>query len=89
MKVKYLPTFIKDLKKLKKQAVYTDLCELVFEIVPEYSDLTAIPKLKKLKGEKNAYRIRLGDYRIGFFFEDDHIIFSRVLHRKDIYKHFP
>jgi mRNA interferase RelE/StbE len=44
---------------------------------------------KKLKGSTNAYRIRLGEYRIGFVFEDDHIDFVRFLHRSKVYDVFP
>ena len=42
---------------------------------------------KKLKGEE-AYRIRIGDYRIIYEIEDDKIIVTVVSvgHRKDIYK---
>ena len=42
---------------------------------------------KKLKGE-DAYRIRVGDYRIIYEIEDDKIIVIVVSvgHRKDIYK---
>ena len=45
--------------------------------------------MKKIKRDNNAYRLRVGDYRIGFFLEEDTIIFSRVLHRKEIYRFFP
>lgn len=51
--------------------------------------LKDIPNVKKLKGHKNAYRIRVGDYRIGFFNEDNTVFIVTVLHRKDIYKRFP
>lgn len=43
----------------------------------------------KLEGYKIAYRIKLGDYRIGVFIEDETIEFVRFVHRKDIYKKFP
>ncbi|MGH2412635.1 MAG: type II toxin-antitoxin system RelE family toxin, partial [Microcystaceae cyanobacterium] len=36
-----------------------------------------------------AYRIRLGDYRIGLFIEGKTVTFARVLHRKEIYRYFP
>ncbi|MGL4377778.1 MAG: type II toxin-antitoxin system RelE family toxin [Microcoleaceae cyanobacterium] len=42
-----------------------------------------------MKGDDNAYRLRVGDYRIGFYFDDETITFVRVLHRKDIYRYFP
>jgi mRNA-degrading endonuclease RelE of RelBE toxin-antitoxin system len=31
----------------------------------------------------------MGDYRIGFIFEENIIKLSRVLNRKDIYRYFP
>jgi len=42
-----------------------------------------------MTGYKNAYRIRLGNYRIGFLMIADELILNRVLHRKDIYDYFP
>ena len=42
-----------------------------------------------MEGFKNAYRIKIGDYRIGVFIEEDTIEFVRFVHRKDIYKKFP
>ncbi len=51
--------------------------------------LSEINNIKKLKGEDNAYRIRVGDYRIGFFMKGDTMIFSRVLHRREFYRYFP
>jgi mRNA interferase RelE/StbE len=89
MKTEYLPTFIKDLKALKSNSIYDKIKKLVIVEIPHYENLKAINNLKKLKSDKNAYRIRIGDYRIGFFLEEDKIIFSRVLHRKEIYRFFP
>jgi mRNA-degrading endonuclease RelE of RelBE toxin-antitoxin system len=42
-----------------------------------------------MTGYKNAYRIRLGNYRIGFLMIADELILNRVLYRKDIYDYFP
>lgn len=89
MKTEYLPSFIKDLKKLKSNPIYHKIKTLVMTEIPNYENFTIINNLKKIKGDDNAYRIRVGDYRIGFFLEKDKIIFSRVLHRKEIYRFFP
>ena len=48
-----------------------------------------LPNVKKLKGHKSACRIRVGDYRLGFFYENATISIARFVHRKDIYKIFP
>ena len=85
----YMPTFIKDLKALKSTPVYESVKSFVFEEIPSYSSLDEISNLKKLKDADNAYRIRVGDYRVGFTFEGETITFIRVLHRKDIYRYFP
>lgn len=48
-----------------------------------------VPKdSKKIKGEKDLYRIRAGDYRILYFFQNSNltVLVIRVGHRKDIYK---
>ncbi len=89
MKTEYLPSFIKDLKRLKNNQNYNKIKNLVTKKIPNCEKITEIKNLKKIKGDDNAYRIRIGDYRIGFFLEFDKIIFSRVLHRKEIYRNFP
>ena len=66
MKINYLPTFIKDLKDLKSTSPYSVIKNLVFTDILAVKQLSEINNLKKLKGEYNAYRIRIGDYRIVF-----------------------
>jgi mRNA interferase RelE/StbE len=89
MKTNYLPTFIKDLKRLKSASSYSTIKNLVFTDILAVQNLQEISNLKKLKGDDNAYRIRVGDYRIGFFLEDNIITFVRVLHRREFYRYFP
>jgi mRNA interferase RelE/StbE len=66
MKINYLPTFIKDLKDLKSTSSYSVIKNLVFTDILAVKQLSEINNLKKLKGEYNAYRIRIRDYRIVF-----------------------
>jgi mRNA interferase RelE/StbE len=47
-------------------------------------DLTG--DVKKLKGSKNEFRLRVGNYRVIFELEGDSIIVYEVGHRKDIYR---
>jgi len=89
MKTEYLPSFIKDLKKLKKISTYQEIKSLVFQKIPNTSNITEIRNIRKIKGHQKAYRIRVGDYRIGIFIENNVITFSRVLHRKEVYRYFP
>jgi mRNA interferase RelE/StbE len=89
MNIRYTKKFLKDLKALQSTEVYEKICDLVLEEIPNSEDLSTIANLSKLKGDDTAYRIRIGDYRIGFFWEDDEIVMSRVLHRSEIYRYFP
>lgn len=89
MNVNYLPSFIKELKDLKSTPYFKSISTLVFEEIPKLIGLTDIKNLKKLQGYENAYRIKVGDYRIGVIFQDGTITFCRVLHRKEIYRYFP
>lgn len=94
MKVEYLPNFIKDLKSLKSSPSYGRIKTLVFEDILSYDCLDQIPNLKKLKEEDNAYRIRVGDYRIGFFLYEYQRIYTKYIlthaeYDKDKWKNDP
>jgi mRNA interferase RelE/StbE len=42
--------------------------------------------VQKLKGSKNEYRLRVGDYRVIFELEKDQIVVYAIGNRKDIYR---
>ncbi|MEM7594816.1 MAG: hypothetical protein AAF383_25510 [Cyanobacteria bacterium P01_A01_bin.83] len=54
-------------------------------------NLSQIPNLKKLKGQKNKvyYRSRIGNYHVGLIIKQNIVIFVRFLNRKEIYRYFP
>lgn len=88
MKVLYEKSFLKDLKKIKKAELKKRIDSIIEEIKEE-KNIDSYYKAKKLKGHPSAYKIRIGDYRLGLFTENGKVIFSRFLHRKDIYREFP
>jgi mRNA interferase RelE/StbE len=67
----------------------------IFEIIEDIKNVKNVKDIfgvKKMVGFKNVYRIRtksIKDYRIGFYFENETVILSRFLARKEIYKNFP
>ena len=89
MIVNYLPSFIRDLKALRKTPIYAAIQQTAFEEIPAYTSIDQIPELKKIKGSDQAYRIRVGDYRISIFIENNAVTFARVQHRREIYRYFP
>ncbi len=85
----YKKIFLRDLSKLPLD--YRERIEkLVFEEIPKHENLFEILDIKLMKGHKDYYRIRIGEYRIGCRIEkDSKVIFYRVKSRSDIYKVFP
>lgn len=88
MKIEYLKQFSKDLSKITDDS----LKDSVFEVVLDFkkaNNINEIPNIKKLKGYTNAFRLRIGKYRLGFYFDGETIELARFVKRDDIYKLFP
>lgn len=82
-KVEILRGALKQLKKIPS--------ELQERIKIKIDDLATEPRpngVKKLKGKENAYRIRVGDYRVIYDIFDELLVVSvvEVGHRRNIYK---
>jgi mRNA interferase RelE/StbE len=87
MKVEFLHKFNKDLEKLEIDHD-RNIALKAIRLVEEAKHFSEIPNFKKLKGHKSAYRIKIGDDRIGLFIKGHVAEFARIIHRKDIYKIF-
>lgn len=88
MKVEYLKQFSRDLLKINDEILKNNLFEVIV-LLKETENLNLLPNVKKLKGHNEAYRIRIGKYRLGFFFDDEVVELARFAKREDIYKLFP
>ena len=88
MIVKIDKSFVKDTDRIKDKYLLNRIANCINQAMNTDS-LHSINGVKKIKGETNYYRIRLGDYRIGLRLVGDSVIFIRALHRKEIYKYFP
>ncbi len=88
MEVEFLSSFDKDLDRLQEPGIKKTIAGIIINC-ERASSLKEIPNVKKLKGFKNVYRIKVREYRLGFYFENGVIEFARLLARKDIYRSFP
>lgn len=88
MKVLVDRSFEKDVKKLNDRKMKQRIAACVEQLLLA-EDFSQVTNLKSLKGEKNCYRIRIGEYRLGLVFEQDTVTMVRCLHRREIYRHFP
>ena len=84
MEIEFSKKFIKDIEKINDR----NLIKKVIEIIEKLKKNEKI-EMKKIKGFKNFYRIRIGNYRLGIEKNDNVIIIKRFLHRKQIYQFFP
>ena len=79
--IQYDPKSLKQLQKLNKQVA----SKLLDDIEAHFNNPIK-SKIKKLKTPfDGAYRLRLGDYRVIFYEENELILISKIAHRKDIY----
>jgi mRNA interferase RelE/StbE len=88
MKVEYLKQFSKDLSKINDEALKTNLFDVIINL-KNTENFQHLSNLKKMKGHPEAYRIRIGKYRLGFYFDGEVIELARFAKREDIYKLFP
>jgi mRNA interferase RelE/StbE len=89
MKIQFDESFLKSLKKLDDKKIKEKLNDIILNF-ENAENLSEIPNTKKMKGFEMYYRVRIGDYRVGFELQNDKsILFILVAHRKEIYRFFP
>ena len=76
MKVEYTSLFSKDLDKIENDDVLEKI-EKVIEQVKISQKPMDITHIKKMKNAKNAFRIRIGNYRIGIYINGETVIFYK------------
>ena len=84
MQIEFSEKFIKDIENIEEKKILIKL-ENIIENIKNKKPI----KMKKIKGFKNFYRIRIGDYRLGIEIDKEKVIIKRFLHRKKIYRLFP
>lgn len=89
MKTVYERRFARDLKKLRKAPQILEGIRAVILEIERAENLGVVRNVKRISGPGNYYRIRVGDYRIGFELVGDTVYLTRCLHRREIYRAFP
>jgi len=88
MIVEFDKSFEKSLDKVKDYTLLPKIEKIILNL-ESANAITDISGVKKLSGYKNYYRVRIGDYRLGFEKTGERIIVIVVANRKDIYNIFP
>ncbi len=84
----YRKRFLKELAKIPT-STRSKIEKFVFDILPNADSIHDIGVIEQMKGYPSFYKVRFGSYRIGLRIEKYEVVFERVLHRRDIYRHFP
>lgn len=81
--VELAPAAQRQIKKLP-----TDVSRRIIQRLEELKLEPRPAKALKLEGEKDLYRVRVGDYRVVYQVRDDVllILVVKVKHRRDVYK---
>ena len=88
MKVEYHKSFERDLQRVRDQNLL-DRVEAVLVELEGSEDLDSISNIKTMKGHPDYFRVRIGDFRLGFKRIDGGVRIIRFLSRGDIYRKFP
>lgn len=88
-RIEYRKVFLKELSQLPSEYRVT-IEKLVFEDIKDAHPFN-LNFIEKMKGYKDKYKIRIGNYRIGLTIDKQRsiVFFERVAHRKEIYRKFP
>ena len=88
MKTKFGKQFNKDIENI----INPDILNAVYDKILNVelaNNIKEIDIYKKAKGSKNHYMLRINDYCIGLYIQNNIVEFVRFIHRKDFYKYFP
>ena len=79
--IEYDPKAVKQLSKLDKS-----IASSLLDGIEDFAKNPVLTKIKKLKIPfDGAYRLRIGDYRVVFYQENNLMLISKIAHRKDVY----
>ncbi|MFT5837353.1 MAG: mRNA interferase RelE/StbE [Candidatus Azotimanducaceae bacterium] len=88
MEVEYHKSFEHDLRKVRDQNLLNRVKAILLELEAAKA-LESILGVKAMKGHPEYFRVRIGDYRLGFKRTDSGVRVIRFLSRGDIYRKFP
>ena len=87
MQVEISKSFAKDMRNIHRN--YHLKVAQIIEEMEAADDTRQIKNIEPCEGTENAFRIRMGDYRIGVYIENNIIKVKRIGKRSDFYNYFP
>jgi mRNA interferase RelE/StbE len=83
--------YVIDIKPSARKELEALSDQLIARLVQKIEGLAANPRppgCRKLRGYKDLWRVRVGDYRVVYIINDDHstVSVTRIAHRKEVYE---
>jgi len=75
MKTEFKSSFLRAIKKIRDEQIKSDIADVI-ENVEKATGIRNITNIKKLKGFKDCYRIRIANYRIGLKIVNNIVFFE-------------
>ncbi|MFA9188030.1 plasmid stabilization protein [Flavobacterium sp. FBOR7N2.3] len=88
MEVVFARLFLKDLQNISDKKLKSEVVQAIEEFESAQS-LLELSNIKKMRGYSEAYRLRIGKYRLGFYCDGLTVKLARFVKRETIYKLFP
>ena len=88
MEVRADVRFDRDLRRIRNANLIRRVERVVVDL-EEASVISDVPGIVRMAARGNFYRIRVGDYRVGFEVEGEVVTLLRFAHRSEIYRRFP
>lgn len=87
MEIDVQRNFAKDMRRIPKE-IQKEVA-LVLQSIIAADTIADIPHLKSLRGHQNYFRIKIGQYRLGLFFDSEKFFIEAFGVRGDFYKKYP
>jgi len=89
MIIEFDKSFEKSLDRINNKSLFARIEITIIEF-EQAKSLSELSNVKKLTGFKHYFRLRIGEYRLGFEkINEKTLRFIIIAHRKDIYRLFP
>ncbi|MFA9190008.1 plasmid stabilization protein [Flavobacterium sp. FZUC8N2.13] len=88
MEVVFARLFLKDLQNISDKKLKSEVVQAIEEFESAQS-LLELSNIKKMRGYSEAYRLRIGKYRLSFYCDGLTVKLARFVKRETIYKLFP
>ena len=88
MEIVFAKLFLKDIQKITDVTLKSEVKKAIEDFETAQS-LIELSNIKKIRGHSEAYRLRIGKYRLGFYCDGLTVKLARFVKRETIYKLFP